>query len=91
MKRQEAVSLLRKILICCNPTDVTFVSLEQPNPKTNVDADGYELHIKWNIDDYAFNVLKGIVTKSNISFKEYDGLLVIYTAKQTLNNLTIII
>jgi hypothetical protein len=79
MRRQEAILLLSRILTSCRPCNVTFISLEQSGPRTNGDSENYELHFKWSVDDETFEIIKEIVTKSNLGFKDYDGRLVIYT------------
>jgi hypothetical protein len=91
MRRHETILLLARILDSCKPSNVTFISLEHPTPKTNRDSMGYELHVKWDIDDKTFNILKGIVSKHGLGFREYDGRLVIYTPKKNVNSLSIIV
>jgi hypothetical protein len=92
MKRQEAILLLSRILNSCKGCDLTFVSLDHPNPKANLGSDGYELRFKCSIDDRSFNKIKEIVNEHHLGFQEYeDGRLIIYTPKRELHNLTIIV
>jgi hypothetical protein len=82
-ERQKAILLLARILTSCRPSNVTFISLEHPNPKTNGDSEGYKLHFKWSIDDITFNIIKDIVMMNHLGFREHnDGRLVIYTPKR---------
>jgi hypothetical protein len=90
MRRREAILVLARILNSCKPNDVTFISLEHPNHKTNSEAEGYELHLKWSIDDEAFNIINGIVSAQNLGVKEYDGRLVIYTPKGTMDSIDVV-
>ena len=89
MRRHEAVLLLARILNSCGPSDVTFISLENPYAKTNEVSEGYELHFKCSIDDKAFKVIKGIITANNLGFKDYDGCFIIYTPKKSPDNIII--
>ena len=87
MKREEAIVLLARILASCRPSNVTLVSLEHPDPQTGGDSEGYEVRFKWSVDDESFNIIKEIVTKQNLRFKDCDGCLVIYTPNRMLDKL----
>jgi hypothetical protein len=92
LRREEAILLLTRILTSCKPDDVTFISLDQPLSKRNLDSDDYELRFKWSVDDRAFSIIKTIVNAQGLGFREYDdGYLVIYTPKKELNNLNIVV
>jgi hypothetical protein len=91
MRRHEAILLLARIVNSCKSINMEYISLEHPCPKTSSDSEGYELHIKYYIDDQAFNILKGIVSAHNLGFKEYDDeRLVVYTPKRNMNSIGII-
>jgi hypothetical protein len=43
VRRQEAISLLARILASCEPDNVTFISLDHPNPKSSFGLDDLNL------------------------------------------------
>jgi predicted translin family RNA/ssDNA-binding protein len=82
MKREEAIELLREIVKTCKNIDFKHISLKPPSEKANADSEGFELHVKNQLNEADWKCLKGIVQTRGLSVKEHDGWIIIHTARQ---------
>lgn len=74
VRRQEAIALLKEILVSCRVLNPKHVALTPSN-----NAADFELHIKDHFDDKDWNCLKGIIQKHDLNMKETDGFIIIYS------------
>ncbi|MCW4023869.1 MAG: hypothetical protein NWF01_02400 [Candidatus Bathyarchaeota archaeon] len=78
MKRSDAVTMLRELnSVCRSLNEVAITLIADSEDETS----SYQLRIKANLDTSDKQVLKEILQKSNLSFKEEEGTLTIYKAK----------
>ena len=84
MKREEAIELLKEIVKTCKNIDFKHISLKPPSENANSDSEGFELHVKNQINEANWKCLKSIVQAHGLNLKEYDGWVIIYTERQSV-------
>ena len=78
MKRKEAIAILKEIVEVYKKVSVNHIIL-----KAVTESEGYELHIRDHFGEKDCERLQHILQKHNLSMKQYNGNIVIYTPKKT--------
>jgi hypothetical protein len=78
LKRSDAVAVLRELNSACNLNEAAITLIESTSPDKTA---SYKLRIQTNLDTSDKQSLKEILQKNNLAYKEEDGTLTIYKAK----------
>ena len=77
MERELAVNIVKEIFDTCPHIIGRSVKIMPPD-SDNVLADGCQIHVNGNHDEFIYNCLKMIAEKNDLSIRRENSLIVIY-------------
>jgi len=83
LKRLEAISVLKELIVKCEMCDGNWVALMPPDSH-NISASGFQIHLKFPSNPIVISCVEKILKKYGLSMvdKKEHELLIIYRPKK---------